>query len=70
MQTLVLGLENFKTDFYIDAKIPIIRAVWQISEHEKISLLTDTISKALKQIAQENSGYIKILTEENYVKEI
>ena len=69
MQSLILGLEDIANvsglNVEADERVPIIRVTWPVSEQERISLLTDTTASSLKQIAQENPKYVKILTEEN-----
>ena len=64
MQSLVLGLrEIVKLDSLvcqIDDKTPLISVRWLKKFNPKISLLTQTISESLKQIAEQNSDYIKI----------
>lgn len=68
MQAVILGLEDIAQVHGLtveaDERVPLIRLAWPSSEHERISLLTDTAAASLKQIALENPKYVKILTEE------
>lgn len=68
MQALVLGIMNVaKLDSVIcnmNSKVPLIKIIWQKKFSDKVSLLTKTIVLSLKQIENENPGYIKINTEE------
>ncbi len=69
MQSLILGLEDIAqvqgVKVKADPQIPLIRVTWPECEQERVSLLTNTTAESLKQIARENPGYVKILTEEN-----
>ena len=69
MQSLILGLEDIAQvqglEVKADPQIPLIRVTWPKHEQERICLLTNTTAESLKQIARENPGYVKILTEEN-----
>ena len=68
MQSLVFGLSeiarvpNLIID--MDDSVPLIKITWQKKYFEKISLLVQTIAESLKIIAADNSGYVKINTEE------
>jgi len=68
MQSLVFGLSeiarvpNLIID--MDDSVPLIKITWQKKYFEKISLLVQTIAESLKIIAADNSGYLKINTEE------
>ena len=68
MQSLVLGLHDIaKVDglvCQINDKIPLISVTWPKKFNSKVHILTATISESLKQIASENSDYIKIHSEE------
>lgn len=67
MQALLLGLsEVAKIDgikYRADNKIPVISIKWPSKVHENISLLINTVSESLKQIALENPDYVKIISE-------
>ncbi len=69
MQALLFGLnevagidiKNFD-EYIVNPDIPIIKVVWpeKICNDDRILILVKTIAGALKIIASENSGYIKI----------
>ena len=67
MQSLVFGLHDIaKIDglvCQINDKIPLISITWPKKFASKISLLTKTVSESLRQIAEQNSDYIKIIEE-------
>ncbi len=64
MQSLVLGLREIaKVESLIcqvNDSVPLISVRWIKKSVPKISLLTETISESLKQIAEQNSDYVKI----------
>ncbi len=68
MQALALGLEDIAhvqgLQVVADSRVPLIRITWPESEHENISLLTDTAAESLRHIARENPRHVKIITEE------
>ena len=68
MQSLVLGLSEISKinglECEINDKIPLIKITWPKEFDSKINVLTNTVSESLKQIAQQNSDYIKIFYEE------
>ena len=68
MQSLILGLSEIAKlkdlKIKVDEKIPLMKISWPLEQNEKISLLTTTTAESLKIIASQNSGYIKIQTEE------
>ena len=68
MQALLLGLSEIAKikdlKIKIDDEIPLIKISWPPEQNEKISLLTATTAQSLKIIANENSDYMKIRTEE------
>ena len=68
MQALVLGLEDIAEvqglNVEADERVPVMRAVWPSSEQERLSLLTETAARSLRQIALENPKYIRLTTEE------
>ncbi len=68
MQALLLGIMDVAKIPSVTARIDdekiLISVSWLAKYSSKIQILTHTIEKSLRQIASENSGYIKI-SEEN-----
>ena len=68
MQSLVFGLSEIarvpSLVINMDDSVPLIKITWQKKYYEKISLLVQTVAESLKIIAADNSGYVKINTEE------
>ena len=68
MQSLILGLSEIAKlkdlKIKIDDKKPLMKISWPKEQSEKISLLTQTTAESLKIISNENSGYVKVHTEE------
>ena len=68
MQSLIFGLSEIAKladlEIKIDEKKPLMKISWPKEQNEKISLLTQTTAESLKIIASQNSGFIKIQTEE------
>lgn len=68
MQSLILGLEDIAhvegLSVEADERLPLMRVTWPLSEHERLSLLTQTVAESLRVIADDNPGYVKIITEE------
>lgn len=68
MQSLMFGLSEIarlpSLVIQINDSIPLIKITWQGKYFDKISLLVRTVAESLKIIAADNSGYVKIKTEE------
>ena len=68
MQSLILGLSEIAKladlEIKIDEKAPLIAISWPLEHEDDISLLTQTTAESLKIIASQNSGFIRIQTEE------
>ena len=68
MQSLILGLSEIAKlkdlKIKINDKKPLMKISWPKEQNEKISLLTQTTAESLKIISNENSGYVKVHTEE------
>ena len=68
MQSLAFGLSEIARlpglVINIDDSVPLMKITWPEKYSEKISLLARTTAESLRIIADDNSGYVKIKTEE------